>query len=173
MANGMFLDNPNYREYVRLLKELHLLEMKGQGDTEAAEALLETMDSFGRNLSPSEIDQINLLSRTDPAHEEGKEVFRSAPAVERSREWLEPQLQEAMKREDWWRVLELLRNGPDFLAPDQVANLRGQAYNALGHPDIALLFYEYAAGQAPQNPVYPVSVRETLQQLGRKAEAIK
>jgi hypothetical protein len=48
--------------------------------------------------------------------------------------------------------LELLRNGPDYLTSDQIALLRGRAYSNLGHQEIALLFYEYAARIKPQEP---------------------
>ena len=76
---------------------------------------------------------------------QGKDSHRNVPDAERSAEWLSPRLQAAWNNQDWIGALSLLRNGPLYLSFDQIAYLRAQAYEELGHPDIALLFYKYAA----------------------------
>ena len=80
-------------------------------------------------------------------------------------------MREAWERQDWDAVLALLRTGPDFLTPDEIAYLRGRCWAGLGHPDIALLFLDHAARLNPQNINYRILTLEPLLQLGQLDEA--
>src|SRR5262249_38908249 len=146
-----------YTETVRLLKELHFLTMEGKEESEEAEVICSKMDQHWYKLDSQEQERIGILS-ADLRMLEGKEIFRQVPDGERTREYLSPKLQEASEHQDWAKVLELLRNGPDFLSSDQLAYLRGQGYSKLGHQDIALLFYQYAAETNPTVAHYPTLV---------------
>ena len=44
MAIDAYTHTFHYREYVRLLRDLHLLSIKGQQDTDETEALRDEMD---------------------------------------------------------------------------------------------------------------------------------
>lgn len=164
---GMFLNNPHYTEIVHLLKQLHLLSRENRGESEEAEAIREEMDSHWYKLEPQEMALVKIMS-ADLRMIEGKEVFRPVPPQERTREWLGPKLAEAHSHQDWVSVLTLLRNGPDFLSPDRIAYLRGQGYTSIGHPDIGLLFLEFATQLKPDD--YSTILMSHLVQLGQIRE---
>lgn len=152
----MFLDNPSYKEAVCLLKEFHLLKREGKEDTDEADAIRDAMDKPWYELSEPEMARIKIMS-ADMDMLRGEETFRQVPPEQRTRKCLAPRLQAASERRDWATVLELLRNGPDYMTPDQIAHLRGQAYTELGHPDIARLFFDYAAEQNPHSTKTPAA----------------
>jgi tetratricopeptide (TPR) repeat protein len=169
---GTFHNNPHYVEYTRLLKELHLLAMRREADTAATEAIRDEMDLHWSELNDDEIARVKIMS-ADLRMIQGKETFRQVPEHERSLEWLGPRLQDAEARRDWDTMLTLLRNGPVFLSRDQLASIRGQCYDKLGHPDVALLFVEFAFKFAPQNVVYLVWVVDLLKLLNRTDEIVE
>ena len=127
MNSKTFLENSDYLEYVCLLLRLHELEIQGEEDSEQAEALRDKMDRPWYRLSEQEMYFLGILS-ADLQMLTGEETFRSVPREQRTREWLAPTLEEADKGQNWLRLLELLRTGPDFLTSDQLAYLRGSAY---------------------------------------------
>ena len=80
-------------------------------------------------------------------------------------------LSEAVKNKNWEEVLALLRFGPPFLTRDRIALLRGQAWQALGHDEAAMLFFDYASKLNPDNAHAQVLQLRTLLKLGRFDEA--
>jgi len=136
-------ENLDYVGAVRLLLELHHLIAQGKSDSDEADEIRDDSDKFWRRLSEEEKTQFRILSASlDMLIEE--EVYRSVPAEQRTEKWLTPRLAEARQDQDWGAVLTLLRNGPDYMAPDELAYQRSVAYRHLGHCEIALLFADYA-----------------------------
>jgi tetratricopeptide (TPR) repeat protein len=167
---ALFASNPSYIEYEKLLHELHQLMAQGKGDSPEADLIRDEMDRPWRELSEEEIARLNGLS-ADLYMLQGDEVFEPLSEAERTRERLGPALKEANDRRDWQEVLALLRKGPQFLSPDQIAVIRAEAYKELGHLDTALMFIDYAAKFEPHTVLYNWKATEVLLKLGRFHEA--
>jgi tetratricopeptide (TPR) repeat protein len=58
---------------------------------------------------------------------------------------------DAFHNKDWDRLLVNLRRPPRFLPRSQVDDMRGRAWLAMGHPEVALLFFDNAARLDPSN----------------------
>lgn len=69
---------------------------------------------------------------------------------------------EAFQRKKWDAFLECLRRPPRFLPRVRVDLLRGRAWMEMGHPEVALLFFDNAERLEPGNPIYGVLALECL-----------
>src|SRR6266700_1979059 len=150
---GRFWDNPHFREYERLLERLHSLIAAGNGDTDEAEAVRDDMEIAWRQLSPEELDRLDgLLGALYMLQYD--EVFEPIDGDESAHETLNAELRAAWRQERWEDVIRLLRKGPPSMPMDEVAYLRANAYDQLGHVDAALLFMEHAARLKPHDVTY-------------------
>ena len=138
-----FLENPDYVEATRLLLELHHLIAQGKIESVEADEIRDDSDTFWYRLSEAEKSRFRILSASLDMLLDA-EVFRPVPPEQRTQAWLEPQLTQAQDAGDWDTVLALLRNGPDYMTPDELAYRRNVAYRNLGHCEAALLFADYA-----------------------------
>ncbi len=174
MAGKTFVDNPDYMKQIDLIKKLHLLMAQGKGDTEEADTVREQVYPSWGQLTPAEMDRVNALS-ADLYMLDGTEVVQVGEAKQRSREWLAPQLMAAWNQQDWGTILALLRTGPDpeYLPRDRVAYFRGRGWAHFGHPDIAVLFFDYAAKLNPNDVGHQVSAMEALIQGGQLSSALQ
>lgn len=154
-----FSTNPALKEYVPLLINLRFLIAEGKSDTDEADAIREAMLEPWYKLKQEETLLVGMMA-ADLKMLEGKEINRNVPEEQRTREWLAPRLQEASAKQDWLTMLELLRNGPDFLTCDQLAWLRGQGYEYLGFPEVAMLFYKFVCQHTPE---LQISVLESVE----------
>jgi len=78
----------------------------------------------------------------------------------------------ALKGHDYETILSLLRKGPRFLIPAQVAALRGRCYTTLGHLETGLLFMRYAAEREPEQAAHSLYILMLLVRLGRSQEVL-
>jgi hypothetical protein len=101
----------------------------------------------------------------------GEEIHERADPLERTRQRLGPRLKTAWEKGDWDGVLALLRLGPNFLSQDQVAYLRGRCWAEMGHPEVAVQFFDHAVMLNPQNAGYQFPVLAALLQLGQIQDA--
>jgi hypothetical protein len=166
MSDSLFLNNSNYVKSVELLLQLHDLIAKEQGDSDAADVVRDEMELLWRGLDPEEARRVGRLA-AETYMLLGREVFERVDATERTRERLGLDLEAAWQARDWDRVLELLRRGPDFLTVDQLAYLRGRCWLALGHPEVATRFFEFALRLQPTNAEYRLASVEALLTLGQ------
>src|SRR5262245_18001598 len=97
-----FTDNPNYLEYERLLKELHHLIRDGQGDSDEADKIRDSMDWPERKLTREEHDRLKGLS-ADLYMLQDDEVFEPLQAGEDTAEPAPERLMER-HRAAWARV---------------------------------------------------------------------
>jgi len=141
---GRFSENPDYREYERLLIEVHRLIAHGRGDSTDADALREQLEVPASGLNTDEIVRLDSLS-ADLYMLQDKEV--PAPNFQQwSTDRLRAELKEAWEWNNWGMVLTVLRqNAARILTIAQIAYFRGRAYAELGHPAPALEFMRYAA----------------------------
>ena len=138
-----FMENPDYIQAMRLQPSLHRLIAQGQGDAAEADEIRDAMEAHWRHMNYAERQRFEGLS-ADLYMLADDEVFNRVPLEQRTREWLEPKLHQAVEAGDWDTFLALLRNGPDYITTGKLAHFRAIAYARLGHLDIALLFAEYA-----------------------------
>src|SRR5437660_4175123 len=141
-------ESSDCRKLIELTRRLHLLMAEGKGESEEAEALREDVLRAWGFITEDEAKRLNGLS-ADLYQLTNEEIYARVDPVERTRERLEPRLRAAWERQGWDEVLALLRTGPEYLRQDQIAYLRGRCWTELGHPEIALLFYDYAARTNP------------------------
>ena len=153
------------------MKDLHLLMAQGKSETDEADVLRDAMEPHWHGLSEAERERGRWLS-DDLYTIEGKGMLTKVPAEQRTREWLAPAFDAVKAAQDWDRMLDLLRTGPDYLAEDQIAYFRGMAYQNLKLPEIALLFFQYAEQKQPQNFMPSFAVLATLLRLGRARELL-
>jgi hypothetical protein len=171
---GKFAENPYYVEYETLLKRLHELNATGAGDSEEADLLRDEMDRPYSELSYEEVERLRGLS-ADLHMLDDSELYEplqpGEDPVERSPERLMERFRDAWTQGDAETALTVMRLGPLPLDQAQIAYLRAEAYEQLGHPDTALFFAQYAAQLAPEDGLYPLKVLRLLSASGRSAEA--
>jgi tetratricopeptide (TPR) repeat protein len=159
-----------YREYVRLLRDLHFLMAEGKGDSDEAERVRDLMDDPWYQMNPQEIRRVEGLSAdlytlVDPP-----------PPPQQ----LEPQViaefeqlaGAAAKDNDWDRVLELFRELPHPYPPHNVAFIRSVAWDNFGDPETSLLFLERAVSLSPGKFEYLDWYIFMLLQVGRVRDAL-
>ena len=136
--------SPASREYARLTGRLHDLMATGLGESEEADAVRDAMDGPWKQLSGAERDRLSGLS-ADLYMFTGEEIIEPAELAERGSDTLGVALLAARTHGDWETVLALLRKGPTFLSKREIASFREEAYDELGHPEVARLFARHAA----------------------------
>jgi hypothetical protein len=167
----MFADNAYYREYQRLLVELHALIAAGRNQSSEARELRQAMERSESHLSEEEIARLNGLSADlSMIHDReipDPEVAARVPAGDVP--WL---MEQAHKSRNWEGLLELLRAGArDQLRVDQIAYIRSRAYEGLDELAPAVTFMDEAARRAPANANYRALVLRLLWQSKRYREA--
>jgi hypothetical protein len=150
MSSGMFADHPDYIKYEHLLIRLNDRMARGLGETEEADALREEMFDLRQGLSNEEEARLEGLS-ADLYMLQDDEVFEQASPDERAPESLAGELASARRAGDWERALSVLRKGHDYLPRSEVAHVRAQCYERLGHIKSSQLFADYAARLDPAN----------------------
>lgn len=167
---GKFSDNPDYREYERLLLLLCELGRNGQNDSDEADVLRDEMDGPWYRLSPDEHDRLGGLS-ADLNMIGEDEVYTHIQSAERARS-LAMDAAEAATNANWAGVLRLLRTRPASEPLAAVASARYRAYSQLGHWDPAVQFIQYACKLDPTNPHLRHDLLYALTQTGRAGEGM-
>lgn len=166
----MFADRVQYREYERLLVDLHALIATNRGDDDEAMAVRDRMEQVEADLTDSEILRLNALSgdlsMTHDREIPDLEVVARVPADQ-----LPTLLSEAYQRSDWELFLEYLRAPIPFLSLGQIAYMRARAYAELGEFAPAVAFMDEAARRNPSNPNFPALALEQLWSDRRYDEA--
>jgi hypothetical protein len=97
------------------------------------------------------------------------EVYEAVTDAGRLEE-LQSALAQAVDKQDWPQVLQLLRCRPADAPVSAVAGLRGRAYVRLAHPAPAVQFLKYALERDPTNIRYRYELADALERLHRAAE---
>lgn len=155
----------SFLEYVRLLVDVQAAIRRN--DEQSATLLRRQSEELGDDLSPEEIEWLYGLSG-DLDMLTGEEVFERPTLPPRQ---LLLKLKSATDRLDGQAMLEVLRQNPSLLLPQQKAYLRANAYDHLGYTELSLLFMRHAAELAPEDDQYPCLILEKLARLGRLEEA--
>jgi tetratricopeptide (TPR) repeat protein len=143
--------SPNYRAYVRGVRELHQLSVAGKEDSPEADAIRDATDGPWEALSEVERERVGNLS------EDLYSLVEPPPAAQPMNPQAQAKLNEAFEareRGEWDRALELLRRLTPFLAPDVISFFRGRIWLDAGDPETAVLFLEYASRLQPDDGNY-------------------
>ncbi|MGP0065676.1 MAG: hypothetical protein ACLQGP_18990 [Isosphaeraceae bacterium] len=159
-----------YREYVRLLRNLHALIAEGKGDSDEADQLRDLMDDPWYQMTPEEVRRVRDLSAdlytlvdppSPPPQADASDFAETCRLIEAAR-----------NEQDWDHLLELLRERPHPYPPDRVAFLRATCWEKLGDLETALLFSRKAVSLSPSNAYYVINLMSTLLRAGRPTEAL-
>jgi tetratricopeptide (TPR) repeat protein len=141
--------SPAYQDVVRGLLRMHQYAVAGQDESDAADALRESMGQPWERLSAVERERVAGLSKdlytiTDP------------PAV--GQEPMNPHAQgklgeayEAREKGEWDRALELLRRWGKYLPAPLLSYLRARIWEEAGDRSVAVVFFEHACQLDSQN----------------------
>ena len=173
---GSDLQSPNspFQRCVGLLRRLHEMMSAGEGETDAADGLREQLADLWTLLGSGEQDLLQGLS-VDLYTLGGNEppLPPGVHASERSLERLAPRIKSAYEHQDWTQLLALCRLHPEFVPKDRRAYLRARCWQSLGHPDLAVLFFDDASRLNPANVNYPAFTLEALIQSGQITVALQ
>jgi tetratricopeptide (TPR) repeat protein len=161
--------NEDYREYVRLLRSLHQLVVEGKEESADAERLYDQMDVPWEKLNRQQqesigglIADLNWIRRGPvPSHRSKGVVFGEAF----------PALVKAKRSRNWHEVLKQIRPLAPFLPPAGLAYIRGRAWSELGDCETALLFFEHAQKNDPNNGKYAYASLECLTRVDAQLAA--
>lgn len=153
-----------FSKSVELLRELHILTLQGEDESEAADQIREAMEAPWRQLSSEQKARLEGLSVD--LYSIG-ETFTS-PAVPSDGGAAE--IEQAIFSKDWDKALQILRFQRG-LRPADVAALRGVAWTELGHPEIAALFFAEAYRLDPRNVDFKANYLRSLVHSERTGEA--
>lgn len=157
--------SPNYRAYVRGVRELHRLAAAGKEDSPEAEAVRDATDPPWEALSEIERERVGNLS------EDLYSLVEPAPALQPMVAETQAKFSEAIEarqRGEWDKSLALLRELTPFLAPDVLSFLRGRIWLDAGDRETATLFFEHAAQLQPDNGDYQAVFLAALEDVDPK-----
>ena len=161
----------HYRQYERLLVDLHLMIASGTGDSDQAMELRERMESTAAHLSESEVSRLDALSG-DLSMIHNREIPDAQVVARVPSKDLPLLVANAYQQGVWEEMLQLLRaDVSSFLKPEQLAYLRSRAYEKLGEWAPAIAFMDEAVGWNSQNVNYQALAMELLWNDNRYDEA--
>ncbi len=143
MTRGEFFENPDFVEYLRLLRRLHAMIRSDEDEGPEGDALRDQMDAPGERLSSAEVAAVKGIAAD--FHTLSGES-RAAILVD-TVESLEVKHAALAARDAgrWADAFELLRRCEPYLSAANVAYLRGTIWLAIREDDAAHDFLEHAA----------------------------
>jgi hypothetical protein len=151
MSQTTFFDRADYREYIRLLAELHGLIVSGQDEASEGERLREQMDASSEHFSDAEIASLHGISADLYSLAE-----TAAPARPKTPQ-AQHDLLEAMlaaRSGDYIKALELLRRNQAMIEPSLLSYMRGQIFADAGLAELANRFFEHASTLEPAHAAH-------------------
>jgi len=145
----------HYSKSVALLIELHLLMRDGKSETDEADIIRDQLDVPWKHLTENETNRIRNLS-ADLASLEPDSPFHHPERGGITRLDTADQIKLARRSNEYERILSILRDHAEDVSADHAAFLRGWCYEQLGEPQVANLFFSYAARLDEANDLYAV-----------------
>jgi tetratricopeptide (TPR) repeat protein len=100
------------------------------------------------------------------------ETFADEDCAPVTEEELRREQGEAFALKDWDRLLNSLRRPPRFRPREDTDYARGRAWIEMGHPEVALLFFDNATRLKPDNLAFPSLALECLKSIPNWREAL-
>ena len=141
-------ESRNYQMVLGGLLRMHQLTLDGQYESPEADALRDSMSEPWEGLSNAERERVTGLSQDLYEISDG-DSSRVAEPMNVQAQWKLNQAYEARERGEWDRALEVLRRWGKYVPPALLAYLRGTIWRAMGNPQVAAVFFEYAVEIQP------------------------
>jgi hypothetical protein len=145
----------NYSKSTALLIKLHLLIRDGKSETDEADAIRDQLDIPWKHLTEEETARIRDLS-ADLASIEPASPFKHPERGGITRPDVANRIKSARRLNEYEGILSILRDHSEDVSADHAAFLRGWCYEQVGEPEVARLFFSYAAQLDVQNDLYAV-----------------
>src|SRR5262245_43819283 len=129
---------PAVRTYARLLRQLHLLIAKNADESPEGEAIREEMDSLWLAMSKTECERMNRWSEDHYPIKECNDRRIQMDAKTRA-DW-DQDVQKSTARNDFDRILTLLRGAPNDLPNRHIWELTRNCWENLGDLETASAF---------------------------------
>ena len=133
--------------YADALLKLRAVFARGEGDTEAADAIRDEMDAPWYEMSKPEQQLASILAADLNRLEDAQAPRSAMPQTQR-------QIQELIDVEDWIGVLKTLHEHDDKIPAAVTAFLRGIAWQELSQPAVSLEFMIEAHRLDPRQPEF-------------------
>ncbi len=141
--------SPAFHESVELLRQLHGEMANGNADGERADDIRDAMERPWYALTETERKFIRVLSADLYTLGHPWSAEQSIPSD------VAEAIVTALRHEHWEELFDILQQHERVIPPDGVAYFRGLAWFRLGHPLVALEFFEEAVHvSANQLPAY-------------------
>lgn len=161
-----------YRMWLSRIVDIHLRQTWDQKQTPGEEEEEEWFNDHWAELSETRRQRIWGLSADLESLSDCETWVESDwPAMTEAD--LAREQRDAFVQKDWDRLLESLRRPPRFRSRQDTDYARGRAWQELGHPEVAVLFFDNAARLDPNNPTYPALALECLMAIPDLDEALK
>lgn len=154
----------SYSMWLKRILDTHLSRAWGAEPTENREREDEELNEVWTEIDDCQKQRLwGLSSDLNTLRDREKWVESDWPPM--TKEELGQAQTEAFQRKQWDKFLEYLRRPPRFLPQNMVDYLRGRAWREMGHPEVALLFFDNAARLEPRNTTYPVLALDCLKTM--------
>ena len=153
--------NSLYLMWLNRIVESHLKRDWDQYQTAADEEKEEWFNDHWRELAETHRHRLwGLSADLNTLHD--KETYVERDWTPMTEDELRRQQSEAFAKKDWDRLLDSLRRPPRFRPREDTDYARGRAWMELGHPEVALLFFDNASRLNPRNLAFPSLALECL-----------
>jgi len=153
-----------YSRWLTNIVDTHRFQSWNKESTDADEREEEELNDSWAELDDAEKQRLwGLSADLYTLRDQEKWVDSDWPPM--SEEELRSAQAEAFQAEEWDKLLEYLRRPPRFRLQATVDYMRGRAWQEMGHPDVALLFFDNAVRLDPSNPGYAEVALECLKAI--------
>jgi len=167
-----------FREYADLQLLHHYLLLEGKDNAPETEAAEHQMEGLWDKLDAVQRQSLNGIgSDLNWVRRKGEPPPKGRKAPEEVTPTEQQELVAVIGLKEWHKILHYLRLCAPILPPVSLAHLRGHAYDALGFPTYASVFYEQAADFDPANAAIGVTALSSFEKTNpadavRRAEKI-
>lgn len=150
--------NTAYLTWLNAILDTHARQLWNAAESEADDEHLEEQwevlpERVRRRLWGLSADLFSLVDNEKYRDEDAAPVTPHELAQRRTK---------AFQSGRWDELLELLRRPPQLLADDQISYVRGRAWQELGHPHVALRFFDNASRLKPGHTPYRILALDCL-----------
>jgi hypothetical protein len=153
-------ESRNYQVVIDGLLRMHRFALDGLYESNAADALRESMSEPWEGLTDAERKRVTGLSQ-DLYEISDDDSGRVTEPMTNEAQWKLNKAYEGREQGEWDRALEVLRRWGKYVPPALLAYLRGTIWRAMGNTEVAAVFFKHTAELEPERENLPAElVRE-------------
>jgi tetratricopeptide (TPR) repeat protein len=162
----------SYSMWLRRILDAHIAQAWNTEPTDIHEREDDELNDLWTEIDDRQKQRLWGLS-SDLNSLRDRETFVDADWSPMTRKELANAQSVAFQAKDWDTLLEYLRRPPRFHQRDTVDYLRGRAWQEMGYPEVAVLFFDNARRLGPQNPAYGFLALECLKAMEAWPEVLR